>query len=854
MHHDHPHNCPSNEALQSLLSGKSGDGPGGVAQHVDLCSRCQSALDDLSETEYLADYRESVQKARDTTSFLQPSSDPAWLGMIDDIAIHSKIGAGGMGIVFRGDDLKLGRTVAVKVLKRGSSLESNRRFLRETRAAAKLKHPNLVPVYSAGQAADGRPYLVMPLVEGTSLKERLELGLPTPQEVAGIARQIATGLEHAHQQDICHRDIKPANIMLDSDDNEAKLTDFGLVRTANDDTLTEQDVLCGTPEYMSPCSGNNSNDAKLDDVYSLGIVLYECLTGTTPFRGQPLDVLQQHRSVDPQPPRNLNRAIPVDLETICLKSLSKEPSQRYASAAELADDLSRFLEDQPILARREGIMEKSRRWVRRNLALAVAIGLAFFLLSAGIVISTMFWLKSEKNASLAHDRLESITEINRTLKQNQTELSQALRNAPATGIASYNYAGDLPTSVRNQMLTEIAKTWPLLFERSRDNPVELREMAAQLSDVTAVADELGMFSRVVELTNLSQDVVDQLLTLEAATSQDRLLASRVYQQAAQAVQKQDPKLALQRLKTAKLFLDKNPKSEQTKIQLTNLSWQEAAWGTDKSKSVEKLHAIRDSMPAPESLDPGKPRDWAWLNQHQDILLELAKKSDPTKGIQFREQRVQLIERMLPTDRIYDSQDCILSRNKAVTHAMIGINFSRIGQSEKALENLRTACDEMGGLLLVHAKNAQYRADLFEIQVLRANLLWAAGKKEESLKESESVLEFQKLTLQLNPLDPLLHQRTAGVLEIVGGRYQEQGQILESAEANYEAAQLMTKATQFGNLSKRKQYREKQVQLFKKAIAIFKEADEPSKADQAEERYQQFLKNFPANFNGDPEAL
>ncbi len=171
------------------------------------------------------------------------------------------------------------------------------------------------------------------------------------REAADWIRQIALGLEAAHRQGMIHRDVKPANILLDATDGRAKLTDFGLARTFGDETLTQADVLAGTPQYMSPeQASSDPNLGPSTDIYSLGITLYELLTGATPFQGQPLQILQQHRETSPLRPSGLNPEIPRDLENICLKAISKHPAARYATAPEFADDLQRFLDGRPVLA------------------------------------------------------------------------------------------------------------------------------------------------------------------------------------------------------------------------------------------------------------------------------------------------------------------------------------------------------------------------------------------------------------------------------------------------------------------------------------------------------------------------
>ena len=362
-----------------------------TAFHLQQCERCQLELDRLTDPAGLEDYRQHARNLNDDSHRLGPPLNSGDIGSLDQLAIESRIGEGGMGIVYRGRDTTLGRTVAIKVLAHGSSLASDARFIRESKAAARLDHPNLVKVYSAGRAPDGRPYLVMPLIEGESLRDRLHRGSIPINETAEIIQQVAQGLAAAHEAGLFHRDVKPANILLDRKDGLAKLTDFGLVRSDTDETLTQHDMICGTPHYMSPEQAVEPETRdKRSDIYSLGIVLYECLTGGTPFRGRPLEILEQHQKNEPIAPSRLNHQIPRDLETICLKCLAKDPRQRYETASELGRDLVRFLNGETIHARAASSLEKLHRWCRREPRLAISIGGVAVLLLAFLTTSVVY--------------------------------------------------------------------------------------------------------------------------------------------------------------------------------------------------------------------------------------------------------------------------------------------------------------------------------------------------------------------------------------------------------------------------------------------------------------------------------
>ncbi|QEH35474.1 Serine/threonine-protein kinase PknB [Aquisphaera giovannonii] len=322
--------------------------------------------------------------------------------------IVAERGRGGMGVVYEAVDEGLGRRVAVKVLAAGAfaDAKARERFRREARAAAGLRHPHLVPVFAAEAPDAGPPYLVMPLVEGPTLAERIAgRRVLDPREAAELARQVADGLAAAHAAGTVHRDVKPANVIVDDADGAAKLADFGLARPRGHEGITSAGTIAGTPCYLSPeqVRTPDAADPRMD-VYALGATLYECLAGVPPFRGGTLDVLRMIAENDPVPPRKLNRDVPRDLETIALKCLEKDPARRYASAAALRDDLARFLAGRPIEARPCGRLGAAAKWVRRNRTLAGLGATLAVALAAGSAASFVLWRRAEGQAVVARDR------------------------------------------------------------------------------------------------------------------------------------------------------------------------------------------------------------------------------------------------------------------------------------------------------------------------------------------------------------------------------------------------------------------------------------------------------------------
>jgi hypothetical protein len=297
-----------------------------------------------------------------------------------DYELLEKIARGGMGVVYRARQVSLNRTVALKMILAGqlASETDVRRFRAEAEAAANLDHLNVLPIYEVGEH-DGQHYFSMKLVTGGSLASRMAEFRQDPRLGVGLLAQVARAVHFAHERGVLHRDLKPGNILLDA--VQPYVADFGLAKRVDADTgMTASGAIVGTPSYMPPEQARAQKALTVAvDVYALGAILYELLTGRPPFRGaSQLDTLLQVLEQEPEPPRKQNALVHPDLEAVCLKCLAKEPAGRYATAAQLADDLERWLDGAAVLARSPSRADRLARWCERNPVL-LALGLAMMI-------------------------------------------------------------------------------------------------------------------------------------------------------------------------------------------------------------------------------------------------------------------------------------------------------------------------------------------------------------------------------------------------------------------------------------------------------------------------------------------
>jgi serine/threonine protein kinase len=464
--------------------------------------------DDLESAEELSSRPgDFVGSAADGTLFFKlepdpPASEERPAPPISGYQILGELGRGGMGVVYKARQIRLNRPCALKMILGGghASPESAARFLAEAQAIAQLQHPHIVQIHHIGEA-DGLPFFELEYLPGGSLDRRLK-GTPWPaRRAAELIESVARGVTEAHRLGIVHRDLKPGNILLASD-GTPKITDFGLAKSlAADSGLTRTDSIMGSPGYMAPeqAEGKAKQVGPLADVYAMGAILYELLTGGPPFRGTTaLEILDQVKNAEPVPPSRLVPGLPRDVETIALKCLQKEPAQRYDSAAALAEDLRRFRGGESIVARPVPFWERAVKWARRRPAIATLAAAILLLVAALMGLGVLSYKKIDSALRIAEVRRKAAEESQReAIKQSKAADANFARARKAVDdsftIVSESKLLNVPglRALRADLLGSSMRFYEEFLRERSDDPSLTNDLVRTRLRVADVFRELG---------------------------------------------------------------------------------------------------------------------------------------------------------------------------------------------------------------------------------------------------------------------------------------------------------------------------------------------------------------------------
>jgi serine/threonine protein kinase len=522
--------------VEARQAGRAPDRDEFLAAHPDLRPELEEFFAGHDEVERLAaPFREATRS--------EPGDAATEIGQLGDFRLLREIGRGGMGVVYEAEQISLRRRVALKVLPFAAALDPRQlqRFKNEALAAAHLRHESIVPVHAVG-CERGVHYYAMQFIDGQSLAhvianlrlqiadcpdksaicnlqsaisltppvaalstERSSGGRKYYEWVANLGRQAALALEHAHGLGIVHRDVKPANLLLDGR-GQLWVTDFGLARVGGDPGLTASGEVLGTLRYASPeqvLARRGVVDHR-SDVYSLGATLYELLTLRPLFEGQDRDeLLFQIGADEPRPPRAVDSSVPVELETIVLKALRKEPAERYASAEELADDLQRYLDNRPILARRPALTEHLWKWARRHPALVVAGVVVLLLLSGGSLASLALIRGEQRKAEEAYRRERQRAE------EAEARFRLARRSVDEMLRISDEELADRPglEGLRKRLLRSVLAYYQEFIDERGDDPAARAELLDTKQRVETILADLAVLHAASQLYLLCQPAV-----------------------------------------------------------------------------------------------------------------------------------------------------------------------------------------------------------------------------------------------------------------------------------------------------------------------------------------------------------
>ncbi len=648
---------------------------------------------------------------------------------IGNYEVLSQLGRGGMGVVYKAKHVSLDRVVALKMILNGlhGGQKVIERFLAEAKAIAALQHPGIVQIFEIGEH-ESLPFIALEFIEGRDLQSEIQAGKAWSSiPAAELVAQICDAMQFAHDQGILHRDIKPANILLDKK-RRPKVTDFGLAkRLDNGDQLTKDGTIMGTPSYMPPeqARGDTAAISPRSDIYSLGALLYHLITGRVPFVSDSMmETLTQVVQRDPIQPRELQPGIPIDLETICVKSLQKDPAARYQSCSEFADDLRRFCRGEPILARPISQVERLARWCKRNPKIAIPSFSAIFFIVATLMVSLWAWRTTAAQAIVIADERDTANK--------QREIAQEKKEE-----------ADRQTIIANEQRKRAEENSDLATKQAN---LALQSLQFLLSDVDLRLSELPGASevRISVLKEVSKKW-DEL---------DLALVGGIRGEAVPTLMSARQRLAntyiqLDRIPEAAAELEKLEKQGRERVVLKN--------GTDASRLNLAKFLLSSSQLQRRIDKPSMVSEK--LRECIDILQEVLDKPNPEGK---------------PTDIL------AVRQLLAIANQNLGVDFLRQGklsETERCFENALKSNIEVLGLLESISNPTEPDKHRLQVRDLKvsidksrlglAYILMRQEKKAEALVKYEEAIRSRRIDFENNPGEISLKSALANQLALFG---------------------------------------------------------------------------------------
>jgi serine/threonine protein kinase/tetratricopeptide (TPR) repeat protein len=711
--------------------------------------------------------------------------------------ILERLGRGGMGVVYRARQVRLDREVALKMISAGAHADAaeRNRFQAEARAQAHLQHPHVVQVFEVGESA-GCPYLALELVEGGSLAQQLGGRPQAPRPAAQLVEMLARAVHHAHERGLVHRDLKPANILLARapkaerrtpnaadevapdlgvgiSDFTPKVTDFGLAKWLQGGAgPSSSGAVVGTPSYMAPeqASGRTKEVGPPADVYALGAILYEMLTGRPPFLGATaLDTLLQVRTQEPVPPRRLQPQVPRDLETICLKCLDKEPGRRYPSAAALADDLGRFLRGETTRARPTGPVRRLGRWGRRKPLLAgLAAGLVVAVVG-GFAGVTWQWLRADRLRGEAETNLEESERQRKRAVAAEARAQHRFQELRAlAGVFMYDFydkIADLPgaTPVR-EFLVKTALTYlDKLAQETGDDPELLKELVtayARVGDVqgNSMVSHRGDTKAALANYRKALALANTLVETHPDDAQGQRLLSMCHERLGdihmEHGQSQEALPSFQRfLELTQKLAQAAPNDARAQRDLSVSHMKMASALADLGRRPEALANYQSCLAHFQALARSHPND---AKAQRDMFVSYLNVGDVQRALGQAAEALANYQHALEVAQALAKNDpasTLAQRDLSMAYMRIGQARQALDQHEEALAIFLQGLPISETLAKADANDARARRDRSMYYMLVGDEQVDLGQHAEALANYRRCVELDQLQLKANPDNP-----------------------------------------------------------------------------------------------------
>lgn len=686
--------------------------------------------------------------------------------------ILCEIGRGGMGVVYQARRLGLNRIVAVKMLLGidHATPQQVQRFRDECEAVARLQHPNIVQIFEMGEQ-DGHPYFSLEFVDGGGLDQLLARSLPTSREAAQLVETLAMAIGYAHERGIVHRDLKPANVLLQRtiplrkpvetelpatlSESVPKITDFGLAKqlAETDAGQTRSGTIIGTPGYMAPeqADGRKHQIGPAADIHALGAILYEMLVGKPPFQADALwETLERVRTRQPSFPAEFQWRVPRDLQTICLKCLEKEPSQRYRTAQSLAEDLRRFLNHETILARRADSVERFARWCRRKPLVASLMGALIIALFLGVVGVTGQWRRAERLAEVALEHRDAAKVERNVAISERKRAEENLQRARGVVDRLTRLAQDLADQphmedVRRAALEETISFYEGFLADNGDDPQLQLEAGLAHVRVAYLQDQLGQQQLAEATLANGHRLLSQIPGGYAARPECRLELARCLNQMGHVRRHQGrfPEAETSYVESIGILqelLAVHPEDMDCQALLANTLCNRAAGMQSLARIDEAEKLCREGLQLQADVVRRRPRD-AWAQTElaliQDSLgLILRRERRLTESLEMCREALATrtqVATAAPSVSIY-------RQNLGQSHQNLGEVLRRLGRFDEAIVSYREALRLRKQLVSDFPRNALYRDHLAASCRGLGYRLLKAGNSTESIETFRLGLE------------------------------------------------------------------------------------------------------------------